>query len=56
MAPEVEHDEVTVDRREDQLPELELPEQSRTNPAGLGVMVESRDEQQKLVEVENPFQ
>jgi hypothetical protein len=37
MAPEVEHDEVTVDRREDQLPDLELPEQSRTNPAGLGV-------------------
>jgi len=54
MALEVEHDD--VDRREDQLPDRELPEQSRTNPAGLGVMVESRDGQLKLVEVETPFQ
>jgi len=36
-----------------------LPEQSRTNAAGQGMMVESRDGQQKPVEVEeveNPLQ
>ena len=60
MALEVEHDKEAIDRREEeQLPDREIREQSRTNPAGQGMTVEPRDEQQKQVEVEeveNPFQ
>jgi hypothetical protein len=56
MALEVEHGKGAIDRREDHLPDRELLEQSRTAPAGQGMMVESRDEQRKQVEVENPLQ
>jgi len=56
MALEVEHGKGAIDRREDQLPDRELLEQSGTDPAGQGMMVESRDEQRKQVEVENPLQ
>ena len=52
MVLEAEHDEWTIDRREDQLPDRKLLGQSRTNPAGLEVKVEPRDGQQKRVEVE----
>ena len=58
MALEVDHVKEAIDRREDQLPDRELREHLRTNPAGQGMMVEPRDEQQRLVEVEeveNPF-
>ena len=59
MALKVEHDTEAIGRREEHLPDRELREQSRTNPAGQGMTVEPRDEQQKQVEVEeveNPFQ
>jgi len=58
MALEVDHVKEAIDHREDQLPDRELREHLRTNPAGQGMMVEPRDEQQRLVEVEeveNPF-
>jgi len=46
------HDKQGIDRRGDRLPDPELQDHSRTDPAGLRVKVESKDEQQKLVEAE----
>jgi hypothetical protein len=48
MALEVDHVKEAIDHREDQLPDRELREHLRTNPAGQGMMVEPRDEQQRL--------
>ena len=53
---EMAHDKEVIDRRGDRLPGRELRDQSRTDLAGLRVKVELKDEQQKLVEVENPYQ